>query len=171
MKKNKIKTLAVNFCLAFLLIGTISCKDTPKKDAANANTNVEQEAANENAKAQFGGLALYTVRDAMAADAKATLKAVADAGYKNIEAAGYEDGKFYNMSPEEFKNYVAEVNLHPLSSHQGSVTLENADAMMAHVKAAGFTYFVVPIPPMGHFKYDNATNTMSMTGGAKNLAP
>ncbi|MBT8308583.1 MAG: sugar phosphate isomerase/epimerase, partial [Maribacter sp.] len=42
-----------------------------------------------NAQDQFGGLALYTVRNAMGEDAKATLKAVADAGYKNIEAAGY----------------------------------------------------------------------------------
>ena len=123
-----------------------------------------------NAQDRFGGLALYTVRDAMGSDAKATLKAVADAGYKNIEAAGYEDGKFYNMSPEDFKKYVKELGLTPISAHQGSVTLDNADAMMADVKAAGFKYFVVPVPPMGLFKSDPDTRTMSMTGGAANLA-
>src|SRR5680860_1449283 len=80
-----------------------------------------------NAQDRFGGLALYTVRDAMGSDAKATLKAVADAGYKNIEAAGYEDGKFYNMSPADFKKYVKELGLTPISAHQGSVTLDNAD--------------------------------------------
>ncbi len=122
------------------------------------------------AQEKFGGLALYTVRDDMGKDAKATLQAVADAGYKNIEAAGYEDGKFYNMSPEEFKSLLQELDLTPISTHQGSVTLENADTMMADVKAAGFEYFVVPVPPMGLFKFDPETNKLSMTGGAKNLA-
>ena len=37
---------------------------------------------------KFGGLALYTVRDAMGKDPKGTLKAVADAGYTYVEAAG-----------------------------------------------------------------------------------
>ncbi|MDX1327080.1 MAG: sugar phosphate isomerase/epimerase, partial [Arenibacter sp.] len=59
-----------------------------------------------NAQDQFGGLALYTVRNDMKQDAKATLQAVADAGYKNIEAAGYADGKFYGMAPADFKAYL-----------------------------------------------------------------
>lgn len=122
------------------------------------------------AQEKIGGLALYTVRDAMGEDAKATLKAVADAGYKNIEAAGYSEGKFYNMTPAAFKAYVKEIGLKPVSTHQGSVTLENADAMMADVKAAGFEYFVVPVPPMGLFKVNQETRTMGMTGGAENLA-
>ena len=122
------------------------------------------------AQEKFGGLALYTVRNEMGADAKTTLKAVADAGYKNIEAAGYAKGKFYDMSPTDFKNYIEELGLNPLSTHQGSVTLDNADAMIADVKNAGFEYFVVPVPPMGLFKIDQATRSMSMTGGAANLA-
>ncbi|WP_445381581.1 sugar phosphate isomerase/epimerase family protein [Robiginitalea sp. IMCC43444] len=119
---------------------------------------------------RLGGLALYTVRNEMAKDAVGTLKAVAEVGYKNIESAGYEDGRFYGMSPEDFKSLLAELNLNPLSAHQGSVTLENADQMMADVKAAGFEYFVVPIPPMGMFTYDAETNEMGMTGGAEKLA-
>ena len=123
-----------------------------------------------NAQNNFGGLALYTVRDDMGTNAKATLQAVADAGYKNIEAAGYEDGKFYNMSPKDFKSLLKELKLKPISTHQGSVTMENAEEMMADVKAAGFTYFVIPVPPMGLFKFDQESRTMSMTGGAENLA-
>ena len=121
------------------------------------------------AQNSFGGLALYTVRDAMGVDAKATLKAVADAGYQYIEASGYADGKFYGMPPSEFKTLLQELNLRPVSTHHSSVTLENADQQMADAKAAGFEYFVVPIPPMGLFKYDPETNAMSMTGGAANL--
>ena len=102
-----------------------------------------------NAQQKIGGLALYTVRDNMGADVKATLMAVAEAGYKNIEAASYKDGKFYNMSPKDFSTLLKEVGLTPISTHQGGVTLENADNMIADVKAAGFKYFVIPVPPMG----------------------
>ncbi|MDB4270624.1 sugar phosphate isomerase/epimerase [bacterium] len=123
-----------------------------------------------NAQERFGGLALYTVRDDMTTNAKATLLAVAEAGYKNIEAAGYKDGKFYNMTPADFKKLLQEFGLNPISTHQGSVTMENADAMIADVKAAGFKYFVIPVPPMGLFNFDRETRTMSMTGGAANLA-
>lgn len=123
-----------------------------------------------NAQENFGGLALYTVRDDMGTNTKATLQAVADAGYKNIEAAGYEDGKFYNMTPKAFKSLLKELKLKPISTHQGSVTIENAETMMADVKAAGFKYFVIPVPPMGLFTFDQETRSMSMTGGAKNLA-
>lgn len=119
---------------------------------------------------QFGGLALYTVRNDMSEDAKATLKKVADTGYKNIEAAGYRDGKYYDMSPEDFKKYLDELGLTPVSTHQSSVTLDNADVMFADAKAAGFEYFVVPIPPMGMFKYYAETKSMGMEGTAEELA-
>lgn len=122
------------------------------------------------AQEKFGGLALYTVRDDMGKDAKATLQAVADAGYRNIESAGYSEGKFYNLSPGDFKKLLKELDLTPISTHQGSVTMENADSMIDDVKAAGFEYFVIPVPPMGLFKFDQKTRSMSMTGGAENLA-
>ena len=120
------------------------------------------------AQDSFGGLALYTVREDMGKDSQATLQAVAEVGYVNIEAAGYENGKFYNYTPQDFKALLRSLNLTPLSSHNSSVSLDNADKMMADVKAAGFEYFVVPIPPMGLFKSDS--KGMSMKGGAENLA-
>lgn len=161
MKNSILKNLLVTS----LVLVSLSCKEN-KKEAATTST--EENVAVENTS--FGGLALYTVRDAMGVDAKATLKTVAETGYANIEAAGYNDGTYYSMTPEDFKNYLAELNLNPISTHQSSVTLENAEKEMEDAKAAGFEYFVVPIPPMGLFNYDNTTNTMSMTGGAKNLA-
>ena len=112
---------------------------------------------------KYGGLTLYTVRSEMGTNPEKTLDEVADIGYKYIESAGYQDGKFYNMTPEDFKNYLAGLGLVPLSTHQGTVTLENADDMIADVKAAGFKYFVIPVPPMGHFKYDPKTQSLSMT--------
>ncbi|QWX83845.1 sugar phosphate isomerase/epimerase [Cellulophaga sp. HaHaR_3_176] len=157
MKKTAIYAVFLSLAVFFT-----SCKEEKKAETTVSIPEVVEES-------NFGGLALYTVRDDMGVDAKATLEAVSDAGYKNIEAAGYSEGKFYNMSPVDFKTFVDSLELVPISTHHSDVTLENADAMMADVKTAGFEYFVVPIPPMGLFHYDDATSTMSMTGGAENL--
>ena len=113
------------------------------------------------AQDRFGGLALYTVRDDMSKNAVETLKAVADAGYAYVEAAGYNDGKFYGMEPQDFKKTLKKVGLEPVSTHQGFETLDNIDQMIADVKAAGFKYFVSPVPPMGHFKSEDGKMSMS----------
>lgn len=153
--------------LALVLTVTfVSCKEKTDK-SKEAEVAVEPKAV---AAENFGGLALYTVRDAMGENAKETLKAVADAGYKNIEAASYAEGKFYDMSPSDFKAYLDEVGLTPISTHQGTVTLDNADQMMADVKAAGFEYFVIPVPPMGMFEFNMENRTMNMKGTASELA-
>ncbi|MFD1314765.1 sugar phosphate isomerase/epimerase family protein [Namhaeicola litoreus] len=120
------------------------------------------------AQNNFGGLALYTVRDDMGQNAEETLKKVVNAGYAYIEAAGYNDGKFYGMSPEDFNKTVSKLGLTPVSTHQGGLTLENVDQMIADVKAAGFEYFVIPVPPLGYFK--SGDKGMSMSGDIQYLA-
>jgi sugar phosphate isomerase/epimerase len=35
--------------------------------------------------------------------------------------------------------------------------------MIADVKAAGIKYFVIPVPPMGHFSYNSETQTLHMS--------
>ncbi|WP_036383944.1 sugar phosphate isomerase/epimerase [Muricauda sp. MAR_2010_75] len=122
------------------------------------------------AQENFGGLALYTVRDNMGKDPKTTLKKVADAGYAYIEAAGYNEGKFYGMSPEDFKAYLESLGLKPVSTHQGSATLDNIDEEIKAVKAAGFEYFAIPVPPMGLFTFNAENRTMGMKGTVANLA-
>ncbi len=112
---------------------------------------------------KFGGMTFYTIREELKENPKEVIKEVADMGYKYIEATGYKDGMFYGMTPVEFKAYLDEVGLEPISSHQGGVTLENVDKMIADLKTAGFKYFVIPVPPMGHFKYDAEKNAMSMS--------
>lgn len=150
------------YSLAVLLLGLFACNDTPQnEDSMDGETDATSEM--ETTTGPFGGLALYTLRDTMGSDPKGVLKAVADAGYQYIESAGYADGKFYGMEPMAFKSYLEEVGLKPMSSHHGDVTLDNADQAIAAVKAAGFKYFVIPIPPMGHFKYDPQTGKLGMS--------
>lgn len=43
------------------------------------------------------GLQLYSLREAMKADALGTLKLVSDIGFKTLEAANYADGKIYGI--------------------------------------------------------------------------
>jgi sugar phosphate isomerase/epimerase len=122
------------------------------------------------AQKKWGGMTLYTVRNEMGKDAKATLKQVADLGYKYIEAVDYKDGKFYGMTPDEFKSYLKSLGLQPISVHMGSMTTDNADKLIADVKAAGFKYFIAPVPPMGMFKFDPKTRKLGMEGSLEKLA-
>jgi sugar phosphate isomerase/epimerase len=68
---------------------------------------------------KFIGLQLYSVRDAMNKDVKTTVAEVGDMGYNYVEAAGYNDGKFYGMSPVEFKELCETNGLQFLGSHAG----------------------------------------------------
>ena len=154
-----------NLLLSFTLLVVLAFGVTAFSSKPNAPTSEIRPAA---AK-KFGGLALYTVRDAMGKDPKGTLKAVADAGYAYVESANYADGKFYGMTPTEFKSYLGSLGLTAKSAHMGMVNMENADQLIADVKAAGITYFVIPVPPMGMFKFDPATRSMGMTGTADEL--
>lgn len=122
------------------------------------------------AQKKSGGMTLYTVRNEMGKDPKATLKEVADLGYKYIEAVDYKDGKFYGMAPAEFKSYLKSLGLKPISVHMGSMTLDNADKLVADVKAAGFKFFIAPVPPMGMFKFDPKTRKLGMEGSMEQLA-
>ena len=82
---------------------------------------------------KFIGLQLYSVKDEMKKDPKATVVKVGEMGYDFVEAAGYSDGKFYGMSPEEFKDLCKENGLEFLGSHTGQnlPTKKNWDKTMA----------------------------------------
>jgi sugar phosphate isomerase/epimerase len=137
----------------FLLFALSSCADRQPATETVAGPTAES----------FGGLALYTLRDTLPQNPRAVLQQVADLGYAYVEAAGWQDGQFYGMAPSEFQNLLDDVGLKPMSSHQGGATLENLDQMIADVKAAGFEYFVLPVPPMGAFAFDPETRKLSMT--------
>jgi len=123
-----------------------------------------------NAQERYGGLALYTVRDDMGKDPIETLKKVQETGYAYVEAAGYDKGMYYGMSPKEFKKTLKSMDLVPISTHQSSITLENADEQFAAAQEAEFKYFVVPVPPMGMFTFNRESRTMGMKGSIEDLA-
>ena len=104
-------------------------------------------------------LQLYSLRDDIKADYKATIDSVAKFGYTGIEAAGYGDGQFYGMAPADFKKSIEDAGLEVLSSHTARPLADKpADtnwdevwawwdtAIQAH-KDAGMKYIVAPWMP------------------------
>jgi sugar phosphate isomerase/epimerase len=94
------------------------------------------------------GIQLYTVRDALTVDAKDALAKVAKIGYKNLELAGYNNGKFYGMEPLEFKKVVEDLGMTVISSHTGvevkGVDTGNAEKMAEDHAKIGVKYCIQP---------------------------
>lgn len=98
---------------------------------------------------KFGvGLQLYTIRDAMSADLKGSLKKLSDLGYKNLELAGYSDGKFYGYTAKEFKKIVSDLGMEVISSHSAveskGITMDTAKLMADSHAALGVKYCIQP---------------------------
>lgn len=70
------------------------------------------------------GLQLYSVREDMGKDPAGTLKQLAAMGYRNVEAAGYGDRKFYGYAPKDFLNLLKGTGL---AMHSGHTVLKPAD--------------------------------------------
>lgn len=102
---------------------------------------------------------LYSVRDKLnnGADLNNVLKELAQMGYTSVEAANYNDGKFYGKTPAEFKRAVEGAGMTVLSSHTTkglsneelasgdfSESMKWWDKCIADHKAAGMTYIVTP---------------------------
>jgi len=97
----------------------------------------------------FGvGLQLYTIRDAMTADATGSLKKVSDLGYKNLELANYSNGKFYGFAPKELQKIVKDLGMEIISSHSQveakGITIDNAKKMADDHAELGVKYCVQP---------------------------
>lgn len=127
--------------LGAFALSQYSCRNSP-------GTAGKASAAKSDPKSFGIGLQLYTIRDAMAADVRGSLKQVSDAGYKYVELANYADGKFYGYEPAEFLKIVNDLGMEILSSHtqveaQG-VTLDNAKKMAEDHARLGVKYCIQP---------------------------
>ena len=105
------------------------------------------------------GLQLYSVREEIGKNANfdQILQKISALGYTGVEAAGYKDGKLYNLSPQEFKAKVEKAGMKVISSHATKTLSEKElssgdfteslkwwDECIATHKAAGMKYIVTP---------------------------
>ena len=67
-------------------------------------------------KKEIVGIQLYTVREAMK-DPAGTLNKLAAMGYRYVEHAGYNNGKFYGFEAKEFKGLLDGAGLKMISGH------------------------------------------------------
>lgn len=89
------------------------------------------------------GLQLYTVRDLMAQDVAATLALVADAGYAEVEFAGY-----FDIAPADIRRLVTDAGLTAPSAHIGYGEFEeDVDRVIDHAAAVGHEFVVIPAVP------------------------
>lgn len=103
------------------------------------------------------GLQLYSLREMMGRDPQGTLELVAKMGYKELETAGYRDGKLYGYAPAEFRKIAEDLGMKVSSAHLGqNYKPENeADIMAWWNKAldaqaeAGCRYAVQPSMHVG----------------------
>ena len=97
------------------------------------------------------GLQIYSVREQLDEDLIGTLQQIADIGYRWLELASYEDGKFYGKSPAEFKKIVDDLGMVIISNHL-NVEVKDGDtgdaekAADAHA-AMGLKYAIKPWLP------------------------
>ena len=88
------------------------------------------------------GLQLYSVRELLPKDYEGTLKMVAAAGYKEVEAAG-----FYDHSVEDVKRAMNSAGLKCVSSHYGYGGLApKLDDILAFNKELGVEYIICASP-------------------------
>src|SRR5258708_18369908 len=66
------------------------------------------------------GIQLYTVRDIIFKDTEGTLKQIADAGYQELEAFSYNDGKVLGKPVGDVAKMVADLGMKMPSGHYGT---------------------------------------------------
>ncbi len=147
MRKNNISLTALCLFVAVLSVSFIfpSCTGTaPKKEKKDI------------------GIQLWSVRDAMKTDPAGTIKKLGEIGYTYVEAAGYDNGKFYGMDPAEFKALLEQNGMKMKGSHTGpnlpkqeewDQIMQWWDKCIADHRAAGAEWIVKP--SMGGEAYRN----------------
>ncbi len=88
------------------------------------------------------GIQLWTVKEDLATDTKATLKKLAGYGFNQIESFEGAQGIFWGMKNTEFKKYMDDLNLRIISAHcNNTVDFERKAAEAAEI---GMKYLICP---------------------------
>ncbi|SER32734.1 sugar phosphate isomerase/epimerase family protein [Pedobacter rhizosphaerae] len=111
-----------------------------------------------NAKISKVGIGLFTLREQLTADVKATITKLADIGYNQVETyygypGKYEVKGFWGLDTRDFKSLLRDHNLSSPSGHYNTTDfLSTGDdkVIKSHIETAaelGQEYFVIPALP------------------------
>jgi sugar phosphate isomerase/epimerase len=128
----------------------MSTRRTFLKQASLATTTLMVSKNSWFKKQPLIGLQLYTLRNEIKNDVNPVIAKVAEVGYTSVEVFGYNDGKFFGHSPEEFIGIIKKNNLKTPSGHYMMLDYfikGNEDQLKKTVADAaimGHDFFVVP---------------------------
>lgn len=142
MKKNRRQFIqtAGAFTAGAIILPHWACSNAEKPATEMATTPTTPEPVKSDID-QFG-IQLYTLRDVIQEDPKATLKALSDYGYRQIESYEGEQGIFWNMKNTEFQKYLADLGMKMVSAHAN--VFENFAEKAAQVAEIGGSYVICP---------------------------
>lgn len=137
----KIKSLLILLAATVLSFGAVAA-DSPKKEI---------------------GIQLYSVRGLLGegqpyeGNVAGLMKALSEMGYTQFEAANYNDGKFYGLSPKDFAKAAKDAGTKVTSSHTGrplngdelksgdtKAFMEYWNKLLDDHKSAGIGFVVLP---------------------------
>lgn len=137
--KNRRKFIKVSAALGVGAMLPFQFCSSPKKE-----DSVASEAMLGAAKGVLDdfGIQLYSVKENMAEDPVATIKAIASFGYTQIE--GFDGGKgiFWGMKNTEFKSLTDDLGLDFIASHAN--TFQNLEEQAEQAAAIGMKYLICP---------------------------
>lgn len=111
-----------------------------------ADSSDLQAPAMEVSKAGLGlstvGLQLYTLRSIVNNDFESVIRNVAEVGFKEVEMAGY-----HNLTPEQIRSLLDELNMTAPSTHMGSDAFKNnLEQIIGEGQVLGHDYLICPHP-------------------------
>ena len=122
-----------------LIVPNWACNDSSKEPES---TTTETPPSAPSPSLNNFGIQLYTLRDVIGEDPKATLKQLADYGYTQIEGYEGDQGMFWNMSNTDFKKYLDDIGLRMVASHCN--INEDFEKKAAQVAEIGVDYLICP---------------------------
>lgn len=128
--------------LAGSMVPQIGCKQSTSKVADVVTDVADKATAMINGDLDKFGIQLYTLRDVITEDPKATIKQLADYGFNQIEGYDGPQGMFWNMGHKDFKSYLTDLGLDFISSHVN--INENFEEKCAQGAEIGMKYMICP---------------------------
>jgi sugar phosphate isomerase/epimerase len=123
----------------FIKLSSLAASALLIQNASAFNLFADNE---ERKKIKNFGIQVWTVRDAMAKDAKATLQALGSYGYKLIETFDGEKGMFWGMTPAEFKTLLSDNNMSIKTAHCNLT--QDFEKKADQAKSIGMEYLIYP---------------------------